>query len=310
MQKQTRAHQLRTISIVAVAALAVAGAMKNIAIGSLSGFGVKGISAICPLGYLETLLASRLMMPRLLLAFAAIVISVVILGRIFCAWMCPIPLIKRFLPKPAANKPAASAPDVAENSGQDFSLPSGVRLPILQSEIRTTSPEPTNRSERDTPGRTSSTGLLVLGGTLLSSAIFGFPVFCLVCPIGLTFATLFAIIRLFHFNEPTMDLILFPAIIAAELLLLRKWCSRICPVGALLSLAGKLNRSLVPTVDAKRCLALSSGTKCDLCRTSCDYEIDLKASQADSRVNQCTKCRECAERCPVHAIHFPLWKRT
>ena len=35
----------------------------------------------------------------------------------------------------------------------------------------------------------------VLGGALLSTAVFGFPVFCLVCPIGLTFATVLVVWR-------------------------------------------------------------------------------------------------------------------
>lgn len=38
---------------------------------------------------------------------------------------------------------------------------------------------------------------VILGGSLLSAAVFGFPVFCLICPIGLTFATIVLVMRLF-----------------------------------------------------------------------------------------------------------------
>ena len=69
-----------------------------------------------------------------------------------------------------------------------------------------------------------------------SSLVFGFPVFCLVCPIGLTFATVLLVMRLFAFGDATWTVVAFPVIIALEVLLLPKWCQRFCPLGALLSL--------------------------------------------------------------------------
>ena len=52
----------------------------------------------------------------------------------------------------------------------------------------------------------------VLGGALLSTFIFGFPVFCLVCPIGLTFATILLLVNLFAQGDVTWSLIVVPAI--------------------------------------------------------------------------------------------------
>ena len=40
----------------------------------------------------------------------------------------------------------------------------------------------------------------VLAGALASAAIFGFPVFCQICPVGLTFATVLLIMSLFAFE--------------------------------------------------------------------------------------------------------------
>ena len=37
----------------------------------------------------------------------------------------------------------------------------------------------------------------MLGGGLLSALVFGFPVFCLLCPIGLSFASVYLVLRLF-----------------------------------------------------------------------------------------------------------------
>ncbi|MFR0707830.1 MAG: hypothetical protein ACLSIH_12425 [Eggerthella lenta] len=69
-------------------------------------------------------------------------------------------------------------------------------------------------------------------GALGASAVFGFPVFCLVCPIGLTFATFIGVWHLFQFNETSWGLIIFPAILVLEIAFLRKWCAKICPVSA------------------------------------------------------------------------------
>ena len=53
----------------------------------------------------------------------------------------------------------------------------------------------------------------VLGGALLSTAVFGFPVFCLVCPIGLTFATVLVVWRLFAAGDMTWSVVLILSLI-------------------------------------------------------------------------------------------------
>ena len=147
-----------------------------------------------------------------------------------------------------------------------------------------------------------------LDSALASSAVFKFPVFCLICPIGLTFATVFALIRLFGFKDPTLDLIIFPAIILTELLILRKWCSKICPLGALLSLISRFNRRLVPTVNRSVCLEEKKGAHCQICRKACPFDIDVKDGTGTGHISECMKCKECSTSCPVNAITFP-WKK-
>ena len=146
----------------------------------------------------------------------------------------------------------------------------------------------------------------VLGGALLSTAVFGFPVFCLICPVGLTFATLIAVWRLFQFNEVALSLLVFPAMLALEVLVLRKWCSRFCPLGALLSLASRLNRTFRPVSNEATCLRSSKGEHCHQCADVCPEGIDLHDASASAPMNECTKCRACADACPMHAISFPF----
>ncbi|WP_172636481.1 4Fe-4S binding protein [Desulfitobacterium hafniense] len=261
---KNRARTLRMTSMAAVMMLVFLGGIAGMGTGSLSSFGVKSISAMCPLGSLEVMLASRTFLPRVVIVFLAIAGLTVLLGRFFCGWICPVPLVRNVLTKKSDEK-------------------------ILEQ-------------------KSSAPGLAVLGASLASSAVFGFPVFCLVCPVGLIFATLFALTRLLQFNEPTSDLIVFPLIIIIELVFLKKWCGRWCPMGALLGLFSRFNRRLVPTVDRSLCLEDTRNAKCRICRSTCSLDIDLKDGSGAGELSDCTKCRECAANCPVQAIHFP-WQR-
>ena len=142
--------------------------------------------------------------------------------------------------------------------------------------------------------------------TLLSTAVFGFPVFCLVCPVGLTFGTLVVVWRVFQFNEVTWSLLVFPAMLVLELAVLRKWCHRFCPLGALLSLVSRGNRTFRPQANVGTCLHAAHGERCHRCADACPEGIDLHDRAASAPLNECVKCRECADACPVHAITFPF----
>ena len=150
---------------------------------------------------------------------------------------------------------------------------------------------------------------LVLGGTLLSAAIFGFPVFCLICPIGLTFATIVLLMLLFGVGDLTLGVIVAPIILLIEVVFFRKWCSHICPLSAIMSLVGKANRTFVPTIDDSKCLETSKGVACGKCSQVCEVKIDPRHPELGSHMSECIKCRACVEACPGHAISMPLIAR-
>lgn len=306
-KKRKRIRRLRLLSMTAVIGVATTGMIVGLGTGTLSAGGLRELYAICPLGYLTSALAGRDLMPRLFICFLVIAGLTILLGRIFCGWFCPVPLERKLLtnkidePNKLFHRTKGKEP---QDKHPDSNEVNGHKQSIEMAEIEgkeasaVTVPEP----------KQSSYGLPILIGALASSVVFKFPVFCLLCPIGLTFGTLFALIRLFGFKDPTFDLLVFPLIIIVELLVLRKWCSKICPLGALLSLFSRLNRRLVPTVDHSRCLEDTHGTNCDLCRKACTYDIDIKNGKGTGHISECSKCKECSTNCPVQAIHFP-WKK-
>lgn len=294
-----KAAVLRTLSTLAVVGVVYIGLAIHTGTGTPSAWGIADVASLCPLGGIEVLLASKSFVPPLLIGLAFAVVLTLVLGRAFCAWGCPVPLLRRVFGTKKAGGMRLSrharaeggetgprSPDVGEAQGNAADI---VEVP----------------RPRDQGGVRDSRNW-VLGGTLLTTALFGFPVFCLVCPVGLTFATLAVVWRLFQFNEVTWSLVVFPAILAFELIVLRKWCHRFCPLGALLSLVARGNRTFRPAVQASSCLHMTGGETCRRCADACPEGIDLHDQEASAPLNECTKCRECSDACPVHAIRFPF----
>jgi ferredoxin-type protein NapH len=241
---------------------------------------------------LETALAGRTVFPQVWLPLALVLGSIIVFGRYFCAWVCPAALLDSVLHL---------------NSNKSFgALPMGKTR--IEHEGHLDSGSADKRSKA-TPWifwlGVLDSRYLVLVSTLLSAAAFGFPIFCLICPVGLFFGALFAIGRLFSIQQPSLELVLFPALLGLELFAIKSWCRSICPLGALLSLTSGLNRFFRPVIKQDQCLA-SRGVNCQVCRNVCPQQINLQSQPGTLSLMNCTKCLECSDRCPVKAIEFPL----
>ncbi len=265
--------------------------------GSICTLGYDAISAMCPLGALELLLSGREFGPRLIASLAVGAVVILLVGKAFCGWICPIPPIDRLLTsKKAREEEKAAHAQAARRVGERCR-----KCGACASEGNL-QPGGSSVSSRKWLAKVDGR-YLVLGGSLISAMACGFPVFCLVCPVGLVFATAIALYRLVGFNEPTIDLIVFPLVILAEVTLLRRWCHRFCPLGALLSLAGRMNGRTRPQVNASVCLR-EKGVACTTCSATCPEFIDLPSDAGDRPRAECTRCGKCIEACPVSAINF------
>ncbi|WP_281655546.1 4Fe-4S binding protein [Eggerthella sinensis] len=286
----------RALVFAAFVAFVVAGLAFRIGAGTPSAFGIDAIAAVCPLGALETMAGAKDVMLHPLLLLIAVVAIIVLVGKAFCAWLCPVPWLQKLVrPKPSRKSAEPSAGDSScdatcgsscgSSCAAEGACPSCALAPV--------------GGKRD--GFRLDTRHATLLGALGTTAVFGFPVFCLVCPVGLTFATLIGLWHLFQFNETSWGLILFPAILAIEVLVLRKWCVNICPISALVSLISNANRTLRPRVDRAACLR-ERGIDCRACVDACPEQVDPHSA----RIPECSKCGACIASCPAQAIRLKL----
>lgn len=287
MKQGDRITKARVVTLSLVFVAVIASLAFDLGLGTPSSFGIGQFFLLCPLGGLEALLASKALVPVTLISLAVVVAFALLFGRAWCAWGCPAPVIRKFFKREAPSTStctpspcAASKPCEPANAIRD--VRGGNRGASLRHLLR----------DRRT---------WVLGAVLVATIVAGLPLFCLVCPVGLTFATLIGLWHLFQFNETSWGLILFPAILAIEVLVLRKWCVNICPISALVSLISNANRTLRPRVDRAACLR-ERGIDCRACVDACPEQVDPHSA----RIPECSKCGACIASCPAQAIRLKL----
>lgn len=134
---------------------------------------------------------------------------------------------------------------------------------------------------------------------IFSSLVLLEPIFCLwFCPLKMTTAILnngdtftYKLQIIIFLIIGIMFLIILPLFIKK-----RTFCSFICPFGAFISVAGRINPYKI-VINAEKCL------KCGRCIDVCP----LFAINDDYKVTgYCTKCFECIKICPKEAIQLGL----
>lgn len=275
-------NKVRTARIVvgaAVLLLILLAPMVHLEAGTLCIF--------CPVGFLEVAAAAKsipwahapYVLAGLALAF--------ILGRAFCAWICPTGLLKNLF---GGRKPRGVAGRTGEAcSSCEGGCSGGCAKGML------------GKSDLMTQGA-------VLGVLLLVSLVVGFPVFCLICPIGLAMGTVYAISRVFVMWTFGLELIVFPLMLLAEVFLFRRWCSKICPLGFFMglmsALRNKVRFGVTVQSDPATC---KSDSGCNACAVACGEDVAVPAMDDGDRAD-CTLCLHCVENCPTKSIQVKLGK--
>lgn len=253
-------------------------------LGSYSSAGLGALCLVCPLGFVQAALAG-VVGYRAAAAALVTVVAILLVGKAFCSWACPVPWFRRLFRAPSA-LPRPNGPEAEGGKG------------IRPTGSCASCGEKCSRQTGGAAGRWRIDGRFgVLAGAVVSSAVVGFPVFCLVCPVGLTFAFFLALSHALVQHELVLDLLAIPVVLMLEVLVLRKWCSGLCPISAILSLLSTRRRLMRPRVDNSRCLH-AKGIDCAACSLACAQQLNPCAGAGPD----CTQCGACADACPVGAI--------
>lgn len=251
------------IRITGIRKLVLYGSALLILAGTAVSFGTGTFCNACPVGFLQISAASGSVPVKMIPAVFGGVLAVYVLGRFFCSWLCTTTLLRSMW---GTDKCTACK---GGESGRYKKL-----LPYA-----------------------------VLAASVILSFLLKFPVFCLVCPIGLFFGAVFAFFKLFVVMEPSWNLIIFPAVIFAEVFIFRRWCSVICPVSAVFMLISKIpGPKLRPEMNSETC----SGSSCGVCRSVCP-EGESTLVSSNERTERCTSCMACRDACPTDSIGYGLY---
>lgn len=306
----------RVVVKVVVFAAIVVGLCVHTGFGTYSSAGIGFVASICPLGALEGLFGAWAFVPRLVIGLVAMLLVVFVFGRAFCGWVCPVPPVAAFFKtkrrreqemqqREEAGRAALERYRCAACGGTSAVEAAGAAHGARAAGACMAGA----RSGPRVPGVARprfDSRHAVLCGALGSAAIFGFPVFCLICPIGLTCASVVLLVRLLGIGELSWGLFLFPAVLVLELVVLKDYCGKICPVAALMSLVARANRTFRPKANAQVCLRDNEHAACHVCASVCPEHIDPRAGFGSAALNECTRCGRCADACPEHAISFPV----
>lgn len=255
-------------------------------VGGLAGSLVFGWVNILDLfAFAESLLSSRSISLVAVYAVAPIVLAYLILGRVFCGWICPLDLVFRGIDrlKRRGGRASASSTEPTSAPAGDFPIP----------------PRP-KKSE-------AWKGILIPMGFLAAAALTQTPFFtAYVSPITNFYRSLYS--GFFYaagLPGETSVLVVSILILAAFFLLEyfrpRLWCRNLCPVGRAYGLFNRLSL-LHLEFNPREC------NSCRSCEEACYMGVRILSSPAREKIrdSSCILCGRCVESCPSQKTTLTL----
>lgn len=243
-------------------ALLVLGVWQGIAFTGCTYLQIGFLRLICPVGFIEALLSTRTVLWELVPGFLFILGLIVLLGRAYCAWICPATFVARQgLWVCSAVFPAKVTKAVAAS------------LSAVRGKIHTLW-QPTGGD-----------ALAVCVGLGLGIVLAGYPAWSIICPVGtLSRGIIDGVIH----HQLRLDSLFLLLPVLAGLLHVHGW-KCLCPLGSVhgaISVANRTARVRVP-----------SCVHCRACAKVCPMGLQPDSTGTFTDRN-CIKCLECLNVCP------------
>ncbi len=243
-----------------------------------------------PLAALAAMGSSREWMPRLAPALVTLGLTLVV-GRVWCGWLCPLGTLLEWARVPSARRRAGSVSPHWKRV--KYFLLVTMLVAALMSNLSLVALDPLAILTR-----TATTAILPgLSYLVTATETVLFPV-SILRPLvdGVDGWLRGAVLPPEQpvFDQNLLVVALFAGILALNALADRFWCRYLCPLGALLGLASKLSL-----------LRPSIGSACNHC-AQCAGVCRLDAIEARPAFSiapaECTLCLDCMAKCPEHAV--------
>jgi ferredoxin-type protein NapH len=288
----------------------------------LGPFGIGGLGRmiVCPLGVVQVFLAGTVqvaLVESTILGMFLFLIPIVVVGNVFCGWVCPVgTIIDSFDKAVEVTLPKLNA------KREERAWKNKRKRATQKSKFSVTCPScPFGKLA----SRFGIVGQGVLVSSFVGSAIFKVPVFCVVCPIGIATRGAIHLATLMSITGRVLPVIVelwaIPVVaVVASLREKKYWCKKVCPMGAMFSVAGSLNPFLKPVVKSDKCVMKGCPEDCQdyhsdyclMCRqidhTGCERVCSLDINLTDKEsLSRCTKCMECYISCDRDAVEIKFY---
>ncbi|RLF15257.1 MAG: hypothetical protein DRJ66_04695 [Thermoprotei archaeon] len=219
--------------------------------GNYCSLKVNGLFFICPIGFLQRAAINCSFTTSLIVGILISVVLIMLFGRLFCGWICPIGILMRLLGR---------TKKVKEN------------IILLM----------------------SFTSLSVL---LIISWLLRYPVFCLVCPVGIiSRLIIWSVSGTINISSVVIGIFMFIIVMVFNVTIIG-WCAGVCPLGAL--------QIILSYFKVLRIRVKENCIKCKLCSRVCP--LGLRIYEGKNVANMaCMTCLKCVFSCPVKALKLRL----
>ncbi len=260
---------LRVLTVVLVTFLIIVAPFVGFMYGTTSALNIGDVMIVSPLEVVLVSLSAKTVLINLIVPTLAVILVIVLFGRFFCGWVCPVGMVLEY------------------------------------SHIVTERKKKRGLGNLDWIGWKNCEKYVILLAVFAAGFLFNFAAPYLFSPPGVFYRTIIYFTLQGIIGADLMVLLLIFVLDMLAIHYGRTWCNTLCPLGSLISLLSVINL-VKPKVDQEICI--DSDSNCLNCERICPMRIAVTRNDKWA-MQECNKCMKCWVSCPVKAIKIEVLAR-